>query len=238
MLIQGQQCCCMYLPELTALSYARCLSPSTGHSWPSVPADDDFTEWEANCAEIGHGEANWAPYRRRSLDGFIGMNCSSHYVTASQGTRLAVDVCLPVLRDGSRDLDAVRRLPAVVQQTRYYRSMRLNLPFLPARLFSFYPQLRPFLVARGYAWVGVDVRGTGASFGNRSTAFSQAEIQDGTAVVDWVISQPWSDGQVAAFGISYDSIAAEHLTVSSVATCSSAVGVADAGSRRQRGTPQ
>lgn len=63
-----------------------------------------------------------------------------------------------------------------------------------------------------YAWVDVDARGSGASFGNRSTAFSPEEIQDGYEILDWLVAQEWSDGRTVSFGVSYDGIAAETLT--------------------------
>lgn len=196
-----------------------------GAAMPTVAADNDHAEWIRQWR--GHGEANWAEYLT-SPPGAAGpaappewrdtsgtpaaepiMNCSSHYVTVRDGVRLAVDVCLPhPMPPGAT------ALPALVQQTRYYRSAKLKVPFLSGRAFTFYPHIRPYLVSRGYAWVGVDVRGTGASGGSRQICFSADEIADGSDVVDWIVAQPWCDGNVAAIGISYDSIAAEHLAAS------------------------
>lgn len=67
------------------------------------------------------------------------------------------------------------------------------------------------LLIISYAWVGMDARGSGASFGNRSTAFSPDEIEDGREILDWVVSQPWSSGFTGTLGVSYDGIAAELL---------------------------
>ena len=70
-----------------------------------------------------------------------------------------------------------------------------------------------FIAARllqgGYAVVSVDVRGTGASFGNRSIDWSREEVADSYDIMDWIVSQPWSDGAIGAYGISYESNAAE-----------------------------
>ena len=72
---------------------------------------------------------------------------------------------------------------------------------------------RKRFVTSGYAWVDVDVRGTGASYGSRFSEWSPDEIRDGAEVVDWIVSQPWSDGKVGALGSSYGGAAAEFLLV-------------------------
>ncbi len=66
-------------------------------------------------------------------------------------------------------------------------------------------------LAKGYAWVSIDVRGSGASFGHRRYSHSPEEIQDGAEIVDWIFHQPWSNGQVGALGISYSGASAELL---------------------------
>ena len=90
---------------------------------------------------------------------------SSRYLTMRDGVRIAVDLYLPAaLRDGEK-------LPAILQQTRYFRSMELRWPyrlFLGGRPFDhtgLYAKRRKRFVTSGYAWVVVDVRGSGASYG-------------------------------------------------------------------------
>jgi putative CocE/NonD family hydrolase len=68
-------------------------------------------------------------------------------------------------------------------------------------------------VESGYAFVSVDARGSGASFGSRQMEWSPDERKDGAEVVDWIIHQPWSNGLVASTGVSYDGTAAEMLLV-------------------------
>ena len=51
-----------------------------------------------------------------------------------------------------------------------------------------------------------DVRGTGASFGFRSTVFSPEEQADGNDLLNWIAAQPWSDGNVGMIGASYRAI--------------------------------
>ena len=53
-----------------------------------------------------------------------------------------------------------------------------------------------FFVSHGYAWVEVDVRGSGASFGYRPYPFTSDEIRDGPSIATWrspgILSSPFS----------------------------------------------
>lgn len=135
---------------------------------------------------------------------------TSRYLTMRDGTRVAVDVHLPA------DLRAGERLPAIVRQTRYFRSVVVRRPFgaLPvSRVPDLYFDTRRLFLASGYAWVDVDVRGTGASFGHQPYPWSEEEVKDGADVVSWIVAQPWSSGLVGSLGVSYDGTTAEMLLV-------------------------
>ncbi|BBY15885.1 putative serine esterase [Mycolicibacterium litorale] len=142
-----------------------------------------------------------------------GMYCQSRYLTMRDGIRIAVNLYLPTHRP------AGARMPAIINQTRYYRAMELRQPARAAmrgKPFHHIPSTvacRRRFVGAGYAWVDVDVRGSGASFGHRVCEWSPDEIRDGAEVVDWIIRQPWSDGAVGALGSSYSGGAAELLLV-------------------------
>ncbi len=121
------------------------------------------------------------------------------------GVRLAADIYLP------QGLEPATRLPAILEQTRYHRSIEPRPEFLetlgkPSKKFVEF-------VTRGYAYVVVDVRGSGASFGSRRMEFLPDEVRDGKEVVDWIIKQTWSDGKVGATGVSYVGTTAELLLV-------------------------
>jgi uncharacterized protein len=60
-----------------------------------------------------------------------------------------------------------------------------------------------WFAARGYALCRVDVRGTGSSFGVALDEYTADETRDGYDAVEWLAAQPWSDGNVAMWGISY-----------------------------------
>lgn len=136
---------------------------------------------------------------------YSGVTKSSRYVAGADGVRLAVDVYLP---DG---VAPGARLPAIIEQTRYYRSTASGAD--PVAACKAVPPFIDYFVRRGYAFVVVDVRGTGASFGSRSGEFTRAEVRDGGAVVDWIVAQPWSNGRVGATGVSYVGTTAELLLV-------------------------
>jgi putative CocE/NonD family hydrolase len=69
-----------------------------------------------------------------------------------------------------------------------------------ARNYSLYS----YFVERGYLVARVDIRGTGNSEGRLIPyEYSDQEHQDGMAVIDWLAKQPWSNGRVGMFGISW-----------------------------------
>ncbi len=135
---------------------------------------------------------------------------TSKYLTMPDGVKIAVDVYLP---DG---IEPGQKIPTILHQTRYWRAIEYRW------LISLFKDDRPRgiignyaerFLQHGYAWVDVDVRGSGASFGTRPVAYSPEEIKDGAEIVDWIIAQPWSNGKVGAMGISYSGGTAEMLLV-------------------------
>lgn len=121
----------------------------------------------------------------------------SSYVGMPDGTRIAVDVVLPEPHGTGE------RFPTVLQITRYWRAGEGDPPNATQRFFT----------ARGYATVWMDVRGTGASTGIWRRSRSRAETRDYADVAEWVARQPWSDGTVAGWGISYGANTADFLAI-------------------------
>lgn len=60
-----------------------------------------------------------------------------------------------------------------------------------------------FLAARGFGFCRLDVRGTGSSPGVAEDEYTEAETRDGYDAVEWLAAQPWCDGNVGMWGISY-----------------------------------
>jgi len=170
----------------------------------------------AHALKAGIHDSNWyaateAGYSREPE--YSGMDYSSHYITMRDGVRIAVDLYLPRgLKDGAR-------IPTILHQTCYMRSIQLRLPFrifLGGKPFDhtfLYAKRREYLVKRGYAWMDVDIRGSGASEGVRMTSWSPDEVKDYRDILNWIVSQPWSDGKVGSTGVSYDGISSGMLLV-------------------------
>ncbi len=135
-----------------------------------------------------------------------GYTVDSTYITVRDGVKIAATICLP------KGLSSDTKLPTVLTQTRYWRAMELRIPFRWILDSMVTNTPNPEVVTcRGYALIYTDVRGTGASDGTRVVPFSEEEIMDGSDVVDWIISQSWSDGNVVSKGISYTGTTAELL---------------------------
>lgn len=124
---------------------------------------------------------------------FAGIHSSSAYVSMKDGTRIAVDILLPA------KLPASQKLPTLLHITRYGRAA------VDGSIASY----DKFWVAHGYARVLMDERGTGASFG--TVRYGKATLGDIKEIVDWIVSQPWSNGRVGATGVSYDGTTSELL---------------------------
>ena len=60
-----------------------------------------------------------------------------------------------------------------------------------------------YFAGHGYACMRVDIRGSGDSDGNQGVFAMRQEQDDTLEVLKWIAAQPWSDGQVAMFGISW-----------------------------------
>ncbi len=116
---------------------------------------------------------------------------SSQFVTMRDGTRLALTAWVPEKRTGP--------VPTILRLTRYWREIDATTSINPDPIEAG----RPFVNA-GYAWVSVDVRGTGASFGHSDGPWNPAEVEDTRELIEWIIAQPWSNGRIGATGISYE----------------------------------
>lgn len=148
-----------------------------------------------------------APYAYRSEGKDSEIKTTSFYLTMRDGVQIAVSLHLP------SDLKKGEKLPTILHQTRYWRSMNLRWPvsMFSSRFFDLYNKIIKKLVLNRYAVVNIDVRGTGASFGRQKNPFSKEQIKDGAEVTDWIIQQNWSDSIVGLLGASYTGMAAEFL---------------------------
>jgi hypothetical protein len=153
-----------------------------------------------------------APNQRTALTAGGERQDVSFYLRMPDGVHLAVDVWLPSGYNGGK-------IPTLVTMTRYWREQKLSflgravfhLGLLPeiAREGAAVPFQAYFLEAN-FAVVTVDSRGTGASEGKWIIPFgAPKEISDFNTVFNWIVKQPWSNGRIGTFGISYPGFTAE-----------------------------
>ncbi len=64
------------------------------------------------------------------------------------------------------------------------------------------------LAARGFACLRLDVRGAGESGGILDDEYTERQIQDTLDAIDWVIKQPWSNGNTGVMGNSWGGFSA------------------------------
>ena len=139
---------------------------------------------------------------------------TSEYVKMRDGVEIAVTVDLPA------NLKTGERIPVLMRTTRYWRAPQIGWTL---RMLIALHQASPpeeledkqaaYFNQRHFAVLAADARGSGASGGSRAMEWSPAEVADMGEVAAWAAQQPWSNGRVGTFGISYDGNAAELAAV-------------------------
>lgn len=135
-----------------------------------------------------------APWTPRPATYGASVTTTDIPITMDDGVVLRGDLQRPAGADGK---PVTTPLPVIVTITAY------NKTVLSAGAGATLAGADPgYLVARGYAQLTVDARGTGGSQGQWA-AFSAREGKDAGAIVEWAASQPWSNGKVGMTGASY-----------------------------------
>jgi putative CocE/NonD family hydrolase len=104
-------------------------------------------------------------------------------------------------------------IPAVLETTRYGTEYKYS--FILKSLINLGiahdppPAIVEELMKSKYAYVAVDARGSGASFGTRKIEWSKEEADDIGQVIAWIARQGWSNGKVGTYGMSYSGNTAE-----------------------------
>jgi uncharacterized protein len=103
------------------------------------------------------------------------------------GVRLAATLYMPA------DLKAGERVPALLEY----------LPYRKDDDAADYGN-HAYFARHGYVGARVDIRGFGNSGGAPPTReYSAQEQEDGEHIIEWLARQPWSNGNVGMFGISW-----------------------------------
>ncbi|HYC44402.1 MAG TPA: CocE/NonD family hydrolase [Burkholderiales bacterium] len=109
------------------------------------------------------------------------------WIPMPDGVRLAAKLWLP-------DIAAKKRVPTIIEVIPYRkRDIYAPRDAMHHRYFA----------GHGYATMRVDIRGSGDSDGIQGVFATSDESEDTVQVLKWIAQQPWSDGQVGMFGISW-----------------------------------
>jgi len=120
-------------------------------------------------------------------------------VPMRDGVKLATDVYRPA-QEG--------QWPVLVTRLPYNKDLRFPFEYPPftkeKRIFLELNLDSARVLEAGYVIVAQDTRGRYASEGEFEPFVQEA--QDGADTIAWAASQPWSNGQVGMFGVSYQGL--------------------------------
>jgi putative CocE/NonD family hydrolase len=111
-------------------------------------------------------------------------------IPVRDGLEMAANLWLP----GARSDRPGETFPAILEMIPYGKdSWRRNTDTGRGEWFA----------ARGFAFCRLDVRGTGGSPGIALDEYMPDQTQDGYDAVEWLAAQPWCNGRVGMWGISW-----------------------------------
>lgn len=114
-------------------------------------------------------------------------------VAMRDGVRLATDIYRPT-EEG--------HWPVLLTRVPYNKDLRMPPPFEEKRVFLEKNLNVERAVEAGYVVVAQDIRGCYASEGS-FFPLSDEDATDGADTIAWLAHQPWSNGRVGMFGVSY-----------------------------------
>ena len=128
-----------------------------------------------------------------------GVRMEQAWIPMTDGIRLAATLYMP---DGAK-LD--EKFPALLEYLPYRKD--------DGTAAGDYPK-HAYFARRGYVGVRVDIRGFGASEGSPpEREYSEQEQVDGEQVIAWLARQPWCNGNVGMFGISWGGFTAMQMAM-------------------------
>lgn len=135
----------------------------------------------------------WEWYEQQVLETGVYGHAGYGYLETRDGTLLSVQVQLPA---------GPGPYPTLVEYSGYSPSDATADDIGRGRI----QPLRLIAATQGYAYVGVNIRGTGCS-GGAFDYFERLQVLDGYDVIETVAAQPWAlNHRVGMFGISYPGI--------------------------------
>ena len=118
-----------------------------------------------------------------------GVRMENVWIPMRDGVRLAATLYMP---DGAKPGE---KFPAVLNYLPYRKDDSTAAGDYPTNAY---------FARRGYVGARVDIRGFGSSEGRPTDReYSEQEQIDGEQVIHWLATQPWSNGKVGMYGISW-----------------------------------
>lgn len=118
-----------------------------------------------------------------------GVRMENVWIPVKDGVRLAATLYMP---DGAKPGE---KFPALLDYLPYRKD--------DSTAAGDYPK-NAYFARRGYVAARVDIRGFGSSEGRPTDReYSEQEQLDGEQVIHWLATQPWSNGKVGMYGISW-----------------------------------
>jgi len=128
-----------------------------------------------------------------------GVRMEQTWIPMKDGVRLAATLYRP---EGAKPGE---KFPALLEYLPYRKD--------DGTAAGDYPK-HAYFARRGYVSVRVDIRGFGASEGSPpEREYSEQEQADGEQVIAWLAHQPWSNGNVGMFGISWGGFTALQMAM-------------------------
>lgn len=155
----------------------------------------------AGTTEVTLDDALGLARRQAFAETLASASMAASLIAADEHARYLIDENVLIRTPDGATLSAV-----------VVRSRGAALPSPAAMMFTIYAEPRDnrsvavHAAARGYASVVVDARGKRLS--QDAIRPYETEADDAAAAVNWIASQPWSDGRVAMYGGSYSGFAA------------------------------
>jgi len=133
---------------------------------------------------------------------YDGWQRNSVYVVVRDGTKIAIDIFWPTCRGKLHS----ETLPVIWEHRRYQRASQDENGRISSQLDREDHPMRK-VVLYGYIYAVAAVRGSGASFGTRIDPTPPQESLDAYDLTEWLAAQPWCNGKVGMYGISYSGTA-------------------------------
>lgn len=179
------------------------LPSNSGSSAEPVDVDDEQSgDGVPGASATISASQRQAGYYWRDVEYPAMVTLPLQFITAADGKKMAALVSLPADEHGN-PIDG--KFPVVLVQAGYNMHWMATLAAIPGLSLLGTPD--KFIVQRGYAQVSVDVVGTGVSQGGWEM-LGEEEQAGYSDAVDWVLQQPWSNGNIGVAGVSYMAITA------------------------------